>query len=1022
MSQYPKNWTDRSVEKFVTQESQQKSRAEFEATHVPIDRIKIERTQIDDWADKNGYITESDFYKAVVDSHLEADNRMFFVVGETGSGKSELCQWLEYRIEDEYEDRPTDEFRHEPILIPRQVREPREVLQRLTRYLEDTELDEARRLSELPADGVLDKTTGEITLAFEKTDRETIELLQSDEFKQKIRENLEKFVNAFDDPSQELEFEPISRENLGSLIDSYPGVRQELGIDAHNATEVLYNKITEQAKESIKDMLFVGDLKETLRQLNERFLEENRRPVLIIEDLTGFTIYQHEILSFFSDLKTANWDVIIGVPTGTNQKLVQGRRADLTTEETINDRIEARVMLTEQTNEGSKTLFLQQEDIHIDLARRYLTAIKQDANTEFTPPLPISESDLNEAFSEGLYPFNEPFLTRVYENLREDDQKKQTPRNYLKFVIEGLLTNESPPFEHADLLGKLGTIDSTISSEYQGTDRNLLKWYGERIEDDSKYVVDKRISKVFDLESDGWAPSVDDTLFCETCGTEMEETTEGTPYCPDCETMCSECQVPMERDSEYWVCPNNPDHKEPVGGLAELFKTRRQELLDWKADGVDLKKTSLLEDGAERVVRYFHDNPTSLRTPPRNSQTAGAVWWDKGSRTVPIHVSNDDQPDYRKIIVSRELSESLLIDLLRIGVYDNLSIDDHIDANRVDTQALRWWADEAVTDLRSRVEQDIEDGFGVTLDEVALFGKYLLNVVNGDGTEFSAEALARSLDEGEPDSNKIFSPSGLDLNKYKIGNHRETLKGLFRARFHLRSNVVNYPKLQRHVDQTSPKKLVDKMVEISSGNDGVKVGATKSGAENLGAFLTLPNSLNVRTIARNVHQFRAESSSNDLRCVQSDLLGEYRDVTEAFRSVSRTDDIDFDAIDKAYKISDDSRPRVIQDVRQLSDDNFEKTVRGLCTRMDRLEEVTTAWELLDLYRSLRLLTKAGTTKQVYESLSDLVNELQKLKKSLERTRQSLEAEDFGVDIPETTPFKQAQNAAKSLEDSVEGGI
>lgn len=1022
MSQYPKNWTDRSVEKFVTQESQQKSRAEFEATHVPINRIKIERAQIDDWAEKDGYITESDFYDAVIDSHLEADNRMFFVVGETGSGKSELCQWLEYNIEDEYEDRSKDEFRHEPILIPRQVREPREVLQRLTQYLEDTELDEARRLAELPADGVLDKTTGEITLAFEKTNRETIKLLQSDRFKQEIRENLEKFVTAFDDPSQELEFEPISREKLESLIKSYPGVEQELGTGTHDAIDVLYDKITEQAKESIKDMLFVGDLKETLRQLNERFLEENRRPVLIIEDLTGFTIFQHEILSFFSDLKAANWDVVIGVTTGMNQKLVKGRRADMTSEETINDRIEARITLTEQTDEGSKTLFLQQEDIHIDLARKYLTAIKEDADTDFTPQLPISESVLDEAFGEGLYPFNKPFLTRVYENLKEDDQKKQTPRNYLTFVIEGLLTNESPPYEHADLLSTLGTIDSTISSEYQGQDRGLLKWYGERNEDGNKYVVDERIPEVFGVESEGWAPSVDNTLFCETCGTEMEETTEGTPYCPDCETMCSACQVPMERDGEYWVCPNDPDHKEPVGGLGELFKTRRQELLDWKADGVDLKKTSLLEDGAERVVRYFHDNPTSLRTPPRNSQTAGAVWWDKGGRTVPIHVSNDDEPDYRKVIVSRDLPESLLIDLLRIGVYDDLSVDEHIDAGRVDPQALRWWADEAVTDLRSSVEQDVEEGFGVTLDEVALFGKYLLNVLNGDGTEFNAEALARPLAEGKPDANKIFAPSELDLNKSKIEIHRETLKGLFRARFHLRSNVVNYPKLQKHVDQTSPEELVDKMTEISGGNDGVRVGATKSDAEKLKTFLTLPNSLNVRTIARNIQQFRAESSSNDLKRVQSDLLGEHRDVTEAFRSVSTTDDIDFDAIDKAYKVSDRSRPRVIQNVRQLDDEDFEKTVCELRTQIDRLEEVTTAWELLDLFRPLRLLTKAGTTKRVYESLSDFLSELQSLKKSLEQTKQSLEAEDFGVDLPETTPFEEAQAAATSLESAIEGGL
>lgn len=1022
MTQYPKNWTEYSVEKYVTQESQQKSRTEFEATHVPIDRIKIERTQLDEWADKGGYITESDFYDAVIDSHLEADNRMFFVVGETGSGKSELCQWLEYNIEDEYKGEPTDDFRHKPILIPRQVREPREVLQRLTQYLEDTELDEARRLAELPPEGVLDKTTGEITLAFEKSQTATIELLQSGGFKQEIRQNLKKFVNSFDDPSQELEFEPISRENLQSLIGSYPGVKQELTTDTHNAIDVLYDKITEQAKDSIKDMLFVGDLKETLRQLNERFLEENRRPVLIIEDLTGFTIFQHEILSFFSDLKAANWDVVIGVTTGMNQKLIKGRRADLTSAETINDRIEARVALTEQTEEGSKTLFLQQEDIHIDLARKYLTAIKKDADMDFTPPLPFPVSDLDDSFGEGLYPFNEPFLTRIYENLREDDQKKQTPRNYLKFVIEGLLTNESPPFEHADLLGKLGTIENTISSEYHEADRALLKWYGQRTEDGSKYEVDERIATVFDISSDGWAPSVDNTLFCEKCGTEMEETSEGTPYCPDCETMCSECQVPMERDGEYWVCPNNPSHKDPVGGLGELFKTRRQELLDWKAEGIDFQKTSLLEDGTERAIRYFHDNPTSLRTPPRNSQTAGAVWWAKGSRTVPIHVSNGDAPNYRKVIVTRDLPESLLIDLLRIGVYDNLSIDEHIKAERVDPQALRWWADEAITDLRDTVEQDITEEFGVTLDEVALFGKYLLNVLNGSGTEFSVDALAYPLGEDEPDVNRIAVPTGLSIDKYKIENHRETLKGLFRARFHLRSNIINYPKLQRHINQTTPEELVDKMANITGGNEGVKLGATKTGAEDLSKFLRLPNSLNIRNIARSIKKFRADSKSGDLARVRSSLLSNHQAVTEAFQSVSSLGDLDFEAIDEAYKASDRSRPTAIEDIRQISGDDFEETVTELRTQMDALEDATNAWELLEVYRTLRFLTNAGKSKRVYDSLSEFVSELQSLEESLAQTEESLKIQDFDADLPDTTPFNEAQNATVSLLNEIEGGL
>jgi len=90
--------------------------------------------------------------------------------------------------------------------------------------------------------------------------------------------------------------------------------------------------------------------------------------------------------------------------------------------------------------------------------------------------------------------------------------------------------------------------------------------------------------------------------------------------------------------------------------------------------------------------------------------------------------------------------------------------------------------------------------------------------------------------------------------------------------------------------------------------------------------------------------------------------------------------------------------------------------------MDRLEKATTAWELLDIYRPLRRLTRAGTTKRVYEPLSELLSELQSLEKSLEQTKQSLEAEEFGIDLPDKTPFDEAQAAANSIESAIEGGL
>jgi energy-coupling factor transporter ATP-binding protein EcfA2 len=353
---YPKNWDSAVVNKYITQESQQKSREEFEKTHVPINRIRVEENKVfDTWTDEDESLVSEDIVLDTVSRSTKDDsNRLFFVVGESGSGKSELCQWLDYQIQDEADSAEEGEFAHEPILVPRHVREPREVVEVLTENLDGWDFEDAKYLRDLPMEGIYREVTGKILNRFKESQQATIDFLKDDAFESKVRSNLETYVDAFDDPDASISFEPIEQDELATLLEKFPGAAREHEHHEVDPAEYLYREIKTGATEAVSDMLSAGDIQQILRDIDKAYESRNRRPVLIIEDLTGFTVYDHQVLSFFSDLGTAHFDVVIGVTTGVHRSLIDQRRADVSSQDTIDDRIQARLKLTEAAEDTTK--------------------------------------------------------------------------------------------------------------------------------------------------------------------------------------------------------------------------------------------------------------------------------------------------------------------------------------------------------------------------------------------------------------------------------------------------------------------------------------------------------------------------------------------------------------------------------------------------------------------------------------------------------------------------------------------
>ena len=987
--QYPKNWSTDAIDKYITKESQEKGREAFQKTHIPINRIKVEQNKVfDDFVDNsNKYVDERAVFDGITASKLTDPNRLFFVIGESGSGKSELCQWLDYELQD-YSD---DGGIHEPILIPRHVREPREVLGLLTEELEGYDLESAKYLSNLPPSGIYKETFGKIINRFDRTQQATVDFLNSESFENKVRSQLDHYLESFDNPDESLTFEPISYENLEKLLEKSPSVKREHN-SREDSTKYLYEEIKTGATEALKGMLFSGDIKEILKDVGKTYKERGQRPVLIIEDLTGFTIYDHQVLSFFSSISSANFDVVIGVTTGPYNNLVERQRADMASQDTIDDRIQARLRLTEEADDGrgSKTLFLEQPDIHIKLVQKYLQAIKDESATEFESlPDGITPSDLDEAFGENLYPFNEAFLTRIYQNLQEKNVPKQTPRVYLTFVIEELLNNKNPPFVQVELLQqRLGVIENPISSEYDGDDADVLKWYGSEL--NSEYRVDPRIPKTFGLESEGKAPIVDsEGDLCPECGTILTRPTDDT--CPN-----SQCEWEREDDGET---------------KTDIYEDNLNELLAWRRGETDLSTTSNLEDGVERTIQFFSDTPHTLVHEACSSNEAAYFRWEKGGRKVPVHIDNGNEPDYTKITVTPELPERLLTDLLKIGVWDETDLSKLQQQDRIELHTLREWADETISAHRDQLEKDIIESFGPSVDEMALFGKYLLNVFTGTSTEFTADALAKRVETANIQT--IYATTDFDGDIKRLEENAELLKKLFHARFHLRKNIVNYDRLQDQVNSVdSRSNLLGKFQSHKKGHRGFKIGEKAKTSTDLKSFLT-SQGFNLKGFARDLEEYKSK--------FQTDLEESRQEVHSLFDQVAGIEDLstdDWNDLVDAYEREFVGKP-VPESIGKLQSLNQKK----LAEVVDILEEIdegfencSTVWEFFILHQEHYRLKYQNSEPNIYKQLGRFASDLDTIESLLKTKIDEFRKETFD---PDKSQFNETVFAAEEASAAAE---
>ena len=453
-------WTEATVDRYFTTEAMAKDDEAFMEVHLPISQILVD-ADCKAFGELGGkpHTDEEGLLKLILKSTPGHENRIFSVVGETGCGKSELCQWLYYKAQDEV---------HVPILIRRSMTRLRDIIALINRHLNEPVPHEMKDITDLWPETVsyqlaaamlmhlnnptvLDRLGAHDTAALRT-------LITSSRFEERMEHNFIAYCDVVKQLDKARILDLLPDRDFRDMVVESGGLRDARGC---------YLQLEEAIKDCLEKTLQVEDFVDKLRRISESYKRSGRRPVLLIEDITTFTFLQNDLLDYLFDLASGNYDVVIGITTGfekANEQQIYGAQ------QTIRDRTAGRFILTDERNE---TLFLR--DNYVQLARLYLGAVKDDE-------CPICEGEpiLDQTFGEGLYPYNERFLDNVYNGLQQDGNRKQTPRLFLRALRHTLLAEDMRPFESIEILDivKPPTAYFVQSAGHGDEVEKILRWYG----------------------------------------------------------------------------------------------------------------------------------------------------------------------------------------------------------------------------------------------------------------------------------------------------------------------------------------------------------------------------------------------------------------------------------------------------------------------------------------------------------------------------------------------------------------
>lgn len=770
---YKKCWTEASVGRYFTSEAMSKTREAFNEVHLPIDRILVDPEYPAARGQKE--ISESQLSAIITKSRPDQPNRIFLIVGDTGSGKSELCQWLNYNIRDGI---------HVPILIERRMIRLAEIVEEIHRHLGEPMPADMIEITDLWPETVSARLRAAVLMHLQQPhvqnalgQKDIVQLrkiLETPEFEGRMRHHFTRYCD---------ELQHLERIRQLQLLPESDFRDLALLVEGVHDPSACYSQIQRAMTDCLAGELQVEDLMQKLERLSKSYRSVGKRPVLLIEDITTFGFLQNDLLDYLYNLAGGNYDVIMGITTGFEQ---ENKGQIYKAQQTITERIEGRFELTDRSNE---TVFLREK--HIELAQRYLDAVQKGECGESPEWLVLMQ-----AFDNGLYPFNEAFLRKIYRNLHQANSRKQTPRLYLR-AIQGVLESDLAPYDAIELNSNVNSPatylmpDSSVDQNLE----NLLKWYGR--DTNVGVFLSERIAAMFDVAVPPHIPRVNG-FFCFRLRSGVER------YLPSPPPFLEVPGVPEHS-------PTGKSKKTPAPPLPPPDNTQTSldviaQLDEWLALKGQFPDRNTFKDGVNALLQFYQFEPFDIKHPDSIAVGGVPLTFERGDKYAKLylHHSADDKP-YHKLVIRPDLTRrDLFGQVLAIGSGGY----DVTDATSLDHAQLYDWLEACVAELRKEMYAALAQALRMPLERFVAFTKFLLiNLTSCDYT-LQPETLIQPITE-EP-----LALPGMGNQGRQLWENRDHIQALFVALFHYRENLANYPLLQQTTADMDPEALLQELERI----------------------------------------------------------------------------------------------------------------------------------------------------------------------------------------------------------------
>lgn len=787
---YTKCWTQETIDRYFTSEAMSKTRQAFNEVHVPIDRIRVDPQY--PACQGRQEISERELLEVVRASRPDQPNRIFLIVGDTGSGKSELCQWLNYNIRDDV---------HVPILIERRMIRLREIVEEIHKHLAEPLPSDMTEITDLWPETVSAKLRAAVLMRLQQPQIQNAlgmteiaklrRILDTPTFEGRMRTHFEHYRDEIKQLDKPRQLQLLPEQDFRDLAMQTGGLKDP---------RLAYFHIQHAMSDCLASELRVEDLIHKLGRISQSYRASGKRPVLLIEDIVTFGFLQNDLLDYLYNLSGANYDVVIGATTGFEQ---ENQAQIYKAQQTITERIQGRFELTDQHNE---TLFLREH--YLELAGRYLVAIRT-GNCAGCP----GSHDCLAAFEQDLYPFNQAFLGNIYRSLHQGQSRKQTPRLYLR-AMQSVLESERLPTEAIELSPNVSEPGICFAQNpgLSPAAERLLKWYG--LNTSAGVFLPQIVANTFGVVFPADSLTVEGYYrFALRPGAEMDLPAPPDDIAKLLTTVLTESkqEPPPIPPPKPPPTPTPPPKPSPIAQLDE-----------WLALKGQFPDRSVFKDGVYALLDLYQLEPFALKYPDSIAESGTPLVYDRGDKyaKVYLHHSADDRPYPKLTLRPDSRKRDLFSQVLAIGA----NAYPVTDPDRLDQAQLYDWLGAAVQDVREELRQSLAQALRMPLGSFIALAKFLVLNLTSDVDTLDAATLCR------PSTGEPLALQGMGDRGQHLWENRDHLQALFIGLFHYRDNLVNYPLLRSTVEAVNPMTALREIerIDLAAFPSGFRTKVGKS--------------------------------------------------------------------------------------------------------------------------------------------------------------------------------------------------